>query len=137
MKADQIAEIVRKEVALSVPTVIRQVAVEKTEIFSGPIPAPSACKEYEEILPGFTDRALKIAENAQKDDTEARKRGDNYLLLYRGASLLVVFILAVAVIGASVYLLMQGKSLAGFGILLTGIVTMITAVVARKNEAKS
>lgn len=124
---------IREELAHSVPTAIRQIAVEKTEIFSGPIPSPAACEGYENVLSGFTDRALKIAEKAQDADIAAAKRKDLYLLAWGVLSLLVAFALAGGVIAGGVYLLANDKNVAGFSILISGLSTMILAVIARRS----
>ncbi len=133
LKKEEIADIVRQEVAQTVPIAVRQIAIERTEIFSGPIPSPSACKQYEEILPGFTDRAVSIAEKAQNADIESRTRGDRYLLFWRSLSVMLAAGIAIIVIGGAIFLLNQGKDIAGFTVLVGGVATIITAI--RKSQS--
>lgn len=133
---EDLARLVREELARTVPDAIRRIAVERTEIFSGPIPAPSACRDYEQVLPGFTDRALRLAENAQAADAEARSRADRFELAWRICSLVAALLLAGGVILAGTILLLRDKNLAGFGILLTGLSTIITALLTRPRDRR-
>lgn len=134
--AEEISLLIRQEVANTVPQVIQQISVERTEIFSGPIPSPLACKGYEEILPGFTSRALAIAEKAQNADIKSAKRSDDYLLLWKIASLLVALIISVLIVGGSIFLIYLGKNTEGFSVLVSGVATIIGIILSNKAKNK-
>lgn len=40
----------------------------------GPLPPPHELRQYEEILPGFTDRSMKIIEDEQKAQTNVQNQ---------------------------------------------------------------
>ena len=54
--------------------------------FSGPIPPPELFKEYEEVLPGATERILKMAEKQQDHRTKIEEKiaENNFSLSIRG-----------------------------------------------------
>jgi len=128
----ELQELIREEISQTVPQTIRQIAVEKTEIFSGPIPSPNDCESYEKVLPGFTERALSIAEKAQQAEMGDRKRADFLLFTWRMASVFFVFLLCASVVGGSIWLLGQNKNIAGFGVLLAGLATLVAAILRRQ-----
>ena len=45
--------------------VLESIAIVQQEIFSGPIPHPRILSEYEKLMPGSTDRFMKMAEQQQ------------------------------------------------------------------------
>jgi uncharacterized membrane protein len=134
LKREDLNELIRNEIARSVPQVVRKIAIERTEIFSGPIPSPSACEGYEKVLPGFTERAMSMAEKAQDSDIANTKRSDHFTLYWRLTSLLVAFFLAGGVIGGSILLLFHDKNIAGFSVLIGGVATMIATVLSNKKS---
>lgn len=127
-KKEEIAEIVRQELSRSLGPAVRQLSIEKTEIFSGPIPSPSACREYEQILPGFTERAVSMAEKAQNSDVQSRERSDRYLLIWRMTSILLSFTLALIIVGGAIGLIYFDKTIHGYVILVGSVAGVITAM---------
>lgn len=128
LKREEITDIVREEVSRTVLPAVRKLSIERTEIFSGPIPPPNACREYEGVLPGFTERAVAMAERAQESDIQARSRGDRFLLIWRLTSILLAFLIAVIVIGGGITLLFFDKNIAGYSVLIGGVAAIITAM---------
>lgn len=130
--AEALSILIQQEVAKTVPLVVQQFSIERTEIFSGPIPSPVSCKGYEEILPGFTSRALAIAEKAQDADIAAGKRSDNYLILWKVASLFVALVISMLIVGGSIFLIYLGKDVQGFGVLVGGVATILGIILTNK-----
>lgn len=115
---------------------VRQVSIERTEIFSGPIPAPAACAQYEQVLPGFTDRALAMAEKAQQSDIAARNKGINFTLIWRMSGLVMAFLLAVLIVGGGIFLLYLGKNIEGYSLLVSAGVGIVLAIRSGKGKAE-
>ncbi len=44
------------------------------ELRIGPLPPPNELRQYEEILPGFADRNMKIIEDEQKAQTNVQNQ---------------------------------------------------------------
>jgi len=135
LKRQELAEFIRSEVSKNVPTVVRQLSIEKTEIFSGPIPSPNSCSEYEKVLPGFTERAVTMAEKAQDAHIRSETKSTRYLLVWRLSSLFLAFVLAATVIGGGIALLFYDKNIAGYSVLIGGVAAIITAM--RHGQTKS
>ena len=105
--------------------------------YSGPIPDPSHFQGYENVLPGAANRILTMAEKQQDNSIqcdnkkyELREKSINFAkddnnnsynlanrILFSG--ILLIF----AILILSVYLLMNGKEVAGYISLISGILT--------------
>lgn len=103
------------------------------QITRSPYPPPEDCQKYEEILPGFTDRVLNIAETAQRADIQSRKRADNYTLIWRLTSVILAFLLASLTIGGAIFLLNADKKIAGLSVLITAVAGIVVALLGKKN----
>ncbi len=128
MKREEITDLVREEVSRTVLPAVRQLSIERTEIFSGPIPSPNACREYEGVLLGFTERAVAMAERAQDSDIQARSRADRFTLIWRLTSIFLAFFIAMIVVGGGIALLFFDKNIAGYSVLIGGVAAIITAM---------
>lgn len=115
---------------------VRKLSIERTEIFSGPIPSPPACRDYEVILPGFTERAVAMAERSQDSDIQARIRGDRFLLIWRLTSIFLAFFIAMIVVGGGITLLFFDKNIAGYSVLIGGVAAIITAMRQGQNPKR-
>lgn len=136
LKREEITELVRQEVSRTVVPAVRKLSIERTEIFSGPIPSPPACRDYEVILPGFTERAVAMAERAQDSDIQSRVRSDRFLLIWRLTSILLAFLIAVIVVGGGITLLFFDKNIAGYSVLLGGVAAIIAAMRQGQNPRR-
>lgn len=128
LKREEITEIIRQEVSRNVLPAVRKLSIERTEIFSGPIPSPSACRDYETVLPGFTERAVAMAEKSQESDVQTKIRGDRFLLIWRLTSMFLAFLIATLVVGGGITLLFFNKNIAGYSVLIGGVAAVITAM---------
>jgi len=120
----------------AVPREVRELAVTRTEIFSGPMPSPAACKGYEEILPGFTDRALVLAEKAQNADIADRRRSDIFELCWKLVSLFVAALSVFGIFGGGIYLIVKGHDIGGYGMLAGGVALVAGALLSGKSARK-
>ena len=136
LKREEITDLVREEVSRTVLPAVRRLSIERTEIFSGPIPQPNACREYEGVLPGFTERAVAMAERAQDSDIQSRLRADRYTLIWRLTSILLAFLIAVIVVGGGIALLFFDKNIAGYSVLIGGVAGIIVAMRTGQNPKR-
>lgn len=133
-RTEDVSAIIEHQLNQKLPGAIQRLAVQRTEIFSGPIPKPEHCEHYERIHPGFTDRVLTIAEKAQRNDEQAHRRADWFQLIWRIFAMICFLLLVSGIIASCVWLLAKDKSLEGFGVLLTGIAGIIWAIHGQKSE---
>jgi uncharacterized membrane protein len=116
------------------PDIVAQ-TMTRTEYFSGPLPPPDIARQYEDILPGFTERTLVMAEKSQDHEITRSKRIDRYIFLHRMSSTLLAFVLITAMCGGGFWLLMTGRELGGFTALLAAVAAVIAAFYnSRKNS---
>lgn len=115
---------------------VRKLSIERTEIFSGPIPSPTACRDYEIVLPGFTERAVAIGERSQESEIQTRIRGDRFLLIWRLTSIFLAFLIAVIVVGGGITLLFFDKNIAGYSVLVGGVAAIIAAMRQGQNPKR-
>jgi len=106
------------------------------EHFSGPLPRPDHCEKYEELLPGFTDRSLKIAENAQADTSRMFKRRDWMSFISRMSGQIFAFSLMALFLVGAFFLFKEGKNGPGWAAMIAGFVTISLAFLS-KSKRKS
>ena len=98
-----------------------EVAHLEMEMRSGPLPESSELDALERIMPGATDRVFSMAEghatNSWHNDRSKR------ILALLG--LLGAWILAVAVLGGGVYLLVNGHDIGGYGLLAVSALNLL------------
>ena len=99
------------------------------EQFSGPIPPPSAMRDYEDVLHGSADRILSIAEREQK-----------FQIAYAMCGLVFGFIAALALIALSAYVVSLGFAWQSVGVVIGSIAgtagTFIYSNRARRRELR-
>lgn len=88
--------------------------------YYGPLPLSSELKNYEMIVPGAGERILKMAENesAHRHNIELNVMTANIMLANKKANerwtgQIFAFIIAITCIGAGIWFIALGKSLAG------------------------
>jgi uncharacterized membrane protein len=125
-----------KELERILPQAIDTVVEHRTEIFSGPLPHPDNCRQYEDILPGFTDRALKLAENAQATERSAIQRRDWFQFLNRFVGTAAAFIVVAGGMLMAYVLLNQGHDLAGISAMIVSLATLAGSFIAKSVNNK-
>ncbi len=113
------------------PQMVEQ-SMTRTEFFSGPMPHPDIARQYEEILPGFTERTLAMAENAQQHEIRRSFRIDIFMFLHRMCASILAFIIIGAIFGAGFFLLWNDKDGTGLGTLASGVALVIAAFLQSK-----
>ena len=105
------------------------------EFYAGMLPHPDHLERFEQLQPGATDRLIRMVEG-QASHRQAMER--KFLNFNGGAQVLGVVIAGLFLLSAvagGVYLLHDGKTLAGFGAMLVGIVPVaITFVKQRASQ---
>ncbi len=80
------------------------------EQYSGPIPPPSAMRDYENVLHGSADRILSIAEREQK-----------FQIVYAMCGLIFGFVAALLLIALSAYVVSLGFAWQSVGVVIGSI----------------
>jgi uncharacterized membrane protein len=107
-----------------------QMVFEQTVVtHSGPLPAPTTLREYEDMLPRAADRIVRMAERDQQfiHGYQLRRQKGLFIGTYLGQGF--GFVLGLAAVTASVILVLNDKPLAGFATALLAAATLIGAAV--------
>lgn len=101
---------------------------------SGPLPAPETLFQYNEIAPGAADRIIGMAEREQRHrhDTD---RG--LLRIYSrntAGGLVSATLIGLAAIGGGAYGMAHGGDIAGAGVALGGLASLVWVYVAGKKS---
>jgi len=124
----------------------RQIAgeVQQLQVRSSPYPAPDELRQYEELLPGFTERILALTEreSAHRIQDEQSQTHAIIALAKRGQT--YAFIVVLALIGVGGAGILSGHSVVGLAGIIAAAATVVTAFVApnlfdriRKRTSKS
>lgn len=103
---------------------------------SGPLPQPGDFAQYDQVLPGAAERLLAMAEREQAHrhqleelDTEHDHRQERKGLRWGGtltlAGMICALVALLAVLGAGVWLIIEGHSIGGYTALVTATVAII------------
>jgi uncharacterized membrane protein len=97
---------------------------------SSPYPPPDDLRQYEEILPGFTDRILSLTEreSAHRMNEERYQNRAMIELAKRGQRYALLVVLTLAGVGGAGIL--TGHSVGGLAAIVAGAVSLVTAFVA-------
>jgi uncharacterized membrane protein len=96
--------------------------------WAGPIPPPQWLQGYEQIVPGSADRLIVLAE----DEAVHRRGVERAEGFYKMLSLVFAFILAAVVLGAGIYFVATGRSVAGLTLLVVQVVALAGVLLTRK-----
>ncbi len=88
------------------------------EQYSGPIPPPGLLHDYEQVLPGIADRIVAMAEYEQK-----------HRIYYETRGIWMAFVLALALILLSAYVVSLGYALASVAVVGTAITSIAGAFI--------
>lgn len=121
------------EIEKRLPAFVEE-SITRTEFFSGPVPHPDVAKEYEKILPGFTERTLQMAERSQGHEIERSGRIDRYLFFNKLLSISFAFLLIAGLGFAGYHLLMNDKNAGGLATLIIAVTGVIGAFYNSKKE---
>jgi uncharacterized membrane protein len=121
-KFGEVKKVVREEVSKEVEEQLPSVVTTAIEAKFGVLPSADELEKCESILPGFTDRMLKIAERDQRDETSKHARRDTFSFITLIFSITVAFLIITSFVVAGVFLIYNDKNLFGMGVLLSAAV---------------
>ncbi len=116
---------------------LTQVAQTQDLIFlsrSSPLPPPKELMEYEEILPGITQKFMTAFEKQQDHRMELEKTVINADVSRMKLGQIFAFILGFTAIFGGLFLLVKGLSIAGFSVLVGTTATLVGAFLYGKAE---
>lgn len=96
--------------------------------WSAPLPPPPLLQQYDEVLPGLAERIISLAEREQTH----RHFLDRSWVRYRVTGQWAAVALAVAALGAGVFLVHEGHSGYGFAAILSSIVSLVAVFLVRQ-----
>ena len=104
--------------------------------FSGPLPPPDILKQYDLIVPGAANRIIVMAEEQGKHRQDIEKvviASDS-----RNSTMGIVagFVVSLLLIGASVFLIIIGKSAEGTVLGTTDVVALVAAFIYGTNKRR-
>ena len=116
---------------------VTQVAQTQELIFlsrSSPLPPPKELMEYEEIMPGITQKFMTAFEKQQDHRMELEKTVINADVSRMKLGQIFAFILGFTAILGGLFLLIKGLSIAGFSVLVGTTATLVGAFLYGKAE---
>lgn len=112
-------------------------AISESRTFSGPLPAPEDFAEYEKVLPGATDRIMKMTEKQVEHRIESEKKIIDNKFRQSGRGQIIGAILVGVCIIASVVLGLYGHDWLAGCIGVTTVIGVAVVFVLNKNPSSS
>ena len=113
------------------------IQVEKSEMFSGPVPHPEIIERYEKIYPGAAKLIFTEWDNQVKHRQVIEKsiiKTDNIKSLL-GVVFGFIIVLTIVIVGA--YLVLNGFSFFGSGLSLAGLAMLVTAFKTSRKKGEN
>jgi len=107
------------------------------ESYAGPIPHPRIIEGWERVLPGSADRILALTEKQQTHRHNLEASVVRAGILHERIGMGLGFILAFSALLFGFYLLINGKSIEGFGILLADVGSIAVIYLNAKNRTET
>jgi len=108
---------------------------QRTEIFSGPLPPPAILRQYDEIQPGFAERLLRLTEDEANHRRQVTARAQRYELFETTLGQVFGLLVALAALGATVWLGVLGLETAASIVGGTTIVGLVGAFIAGRQRS--
>ena len=106
---------------------MKQIVIQRTESFSGPLPHPEHFERYNQILPGASDRLLKMSEDDLKHIHNIQKTQISIERIAVIGGLIAAWTISIIALLGSGYLVLKGHDVSG-SILGTGSLTSLVGV---------
>ena len=102
--------------------------------FSGPIPPPEMMRKYEELLPGFANRIMSMAEgqSTHRQTLEAKVVSSN--CANERIGMVFGFVICVLAISTGAFLVLHGKSASGLASILTALAAPLAVFIYGKSR---
>ncbi|MEI6221368.1 MAG: DUF2335 domain-containing protein [bacterium] len=104
--------------------------------YEGPIPPAFELDRYEKVEKGMAGRIIAMAEHEQKNRHESRRLLQSHNIVRSYLGLIFGFIIICALSGMGFYLLVIGKSIEGFVLLVGSIGTLLLGYIYGPTVAK-
>lgn len=114
----EVTQIVAQELHRQLASVEQRIT--KSEFRSGPHPTPADAKAYQELLPDFMERSVRIAEIEQEQGHAHIRRGQWMEFVDSIIAKLIGFIVIICLIGFGIYMIEKGNNAAGIASIVCG-----------------
>lgn len=92
---------------------------------SGPLPAPETLREYDELVPGTAQKIVDAFSKQVDHRIEVEKKVVSHGMWIEKAGQMFAFILALATLSGSFWLIVSGFSAAGVAGIITAVASLI------------
>ncbi len=106
---------------------VKVVQTKQVSYSSGPIPSPEILGKYEQITEGLANRIITMAEKQSLHRQLLEKKAVESDIGIRSKGQIFAFILGVMAIVAATILILNGKNLQGFIVLIGSLGALVTA----------
>jgi len=114
----------------------QQLSFELSETWSAPLPPPQAFAQYDQILPGASERILKMAERDLDAKIEQDRKVTDAVINQSGIGLVVAATLATVALVASIVFFSLDNDIAGGILLGMPVVLLIRSFLTGSEGAK-
>jgi len=102
--------------------------------YSGPLPPPEALDRYNQILPGAAERIIAMAESQHSHRQDLEKHVIKSNVAAQKLGTILGFIVAMTVVLGGMWLVHDGKSIAGLASILTALASLVGVFLYSKHE---
>jgi uncharacterized membrane protein len=102
--------------------------------YSGPLPPPEALDRYNQILPGAAERIITMAESQHSHRQGLEKHVIMSNVAAQKLGTILGFIVAMTVVLGGMWLVHDGKSVAGLASILTALASLVGVFLYSKHE---
>jgi uncharacterized membrane protein len=102
--------------------------------FSGPLPPPEALERYNQILPGAAERIVVMAESQHSHRLELEKHVITSNVAAQKLGTILGFVVAMTVVVGGIWLVHEGKSVAGLTAVITALASLVGVFLYSKRE---
>lgn len=115
---------------------VARLAIQKSEIYSGPLPHPDIMEKYESILPGAADRIINMAEKQSDHRMSCEKYFLSASMRQSNLGQFIAAVITLSGVLGGVYLLANNKSIAGYTTFVGSLGTLAGIFIATKEKSK-
>jgi uncharacterized membrane protein len=95
--------------------------------FSGPLPPPEVLERYNLTLPGAAERIIKMAESQHEHRMDLESRVIQANIKAQKLGTVLGFVVAVIAVAGGLWLVHEGKSIAGVATVITSVAALVGA----------
>lgn len=113
-----------------------QVRMEKSEIYSGPLPHPAMLEEYDRILPGGADRIFTVFEKQSAHRQEMETTFLNHRANESKLGTICITVISIVMIVSGAMLIYSGKDASGLALIGTNVVVIGFGYIRGTSQSK-